>query len=213
LFKKEFVVMQKQNPPTEIPQSGSGGKRSKAVRIKKRLAALKHGAYSALTILPGESAAEFGQLHQQLICEWSPNGVLETETITTLAQLLWLKKNLSTFRTAELARRRVREIQDAVISTIGVAESEEPGERTFNERWHAAKDQARKELGELYDLAELGEAATIEGLNQELEVHYRLDAMIERGIRRMLMIRGLKSMPISSNSAPQERLPSPSNPG
>jgi hypothetical protein len=177
-----------------------------AAQMKKRLAALKHGAYSAMNVLPGESAAEFEQLHQKLICEWTPNGVLETETITTLAHLLWRKKNLSTFRIAELARKRMREIRDAVIPTIGATKSDEFGERTFKERYDAAKSQARKELGVLSDLGEMGEAATIEGLVNELEVHDRLDAAIDRLIKRLLMARGLKSMSISSLRAPPERL-------
>jgi hypothetical protein len=109
------------------------------VQMKKRLAALKHGAYSAMTVLPGESIAEFEQLHQQLSCEWTPNGVLETETITTLARLLWRKKNLSTFRIAELARKRMREILDAVIPTIGAVKSDEFGERTFNRKISRSK--------------------------------------------------------------------------
>jgi hypothetical protein len=174
--------------------------------MKKKLAALKHGAYSAMTVLPGESAAEFEQLHQELICEWAPNGVLETETITSLARLLWRKKNLSTFRIAELARKRMREIQDAVIPTIGAAKSDEFGERTFNERHHAARNQARKELGVLCELGEMGEAATFEGLVDELAVHDRLDASIDRCIKRLLMARGLKSMSISALPAPPGRL-------
>ena len=32
--------------------------------------ALKHGAYSATAILPGESQAEFEKLHRDTIAEW-----------------------------------------------------------------------------------------------------------------------------------------------
>jgi hypothetical protein len=53
----------------------------------------------------------------------------------------------------------------------------------------------------------MGEAATIEGLVKELEVHDRLDAMIDRHIKRLLMARGLKSMSISSHPSPPESLP------
>jgi hypothetical protein len=163
-----------------------------------------------MTILPGESTAEFEHLHQQLICEWNPSGALETETIANLAHLLWRRKNLSTFRCAELARKRMREIQEAVIPMVGAPRTDEPGERTFAERWSAAKTQARKELGVLYDLAEMGEAATIEGLARELEVQDRIDGMIERCLKRLLMARGLKSMSICSQPAPSESSPRPS---
>ena len=174
--------------------------------MNKRLAALKHGAYSAMTVLPGESAAEFEQLRQELICEWTPNGALETETIATLARLLWRKKNLSTFRIAEFARKRMLEIQASLIPTTGAVKSDEFGEETFNERYHAAKRQARKELGVLCDLGEMGEGATFAGFLNELAVHDRLDAMIDRLIKRLLMARGLKSMSISSLPAPPDRL-------
>jgi hypothetical protein len=36
--------------------------------------ALKHGGYSATTILPGEDAAAFEKLHRDLIAELSPKG-------------------------------------------------------------------------------------------------------------------------------------------
>jgi hypothetical protein len=180
-----------QHLPARILERGA-----MAVQMKKRLAALKHGAYSAMTVLPGESAAEFDQLHQQLICELNPNGVLETETVATLARLMWRKKNLSTFRIAEFARKRMLEIR----------ETDEFGKGNFNGRYHAAERQARKELGVLCDLGEMGEAATFQGLANELEVHDRLDAMIDRCIKRLLMARGLKSMSISSPPAPPGRL-------
>jgi hypothetical protein len=53
----------------------------------------------------------------------------------------------------------------------------------------------------------MGEAATIEGLVKELEVHDRLDAMIDRCIKRLLMARGLKSMSISSHPVSGEPYP------
>lgn len=99
----------------------------------------------------------------------------------------------------------MREVREAVILTIGVPKSDEPEERRITERWHAAKAEACKELGVLYDLVEMGEAATIEGLTRELEVQDRLDGMIERCLKRLLMTRGLKSMSI--RSAPPESPP------
>ena len=73
-------------------------------RNKKPHGALKHGGYSALGLLPGESPAEFGRLHKDLIEELAPRGPLEEDIVSTLARLLWRKQNRSTFRTAELAK-------------------------------------------------------------------------------------------------------------
>ena len=58
--------------------------------------ALKHGAYSATAILPGESQAEFEKLHRDTIAEWTPSGVLENDIVMTITRLLWRKQNLDT---------------------------------------------------------------------------------------------------------------------
>ena len=63
-----------------------------SVPTSKRHNALRHAGFSAATILPGESAAEFEKLHQALIAEFRPNGALEEETVASLAHLLWRKK-------------------------------------------------------------------------------------------------------------------------
>jgi hypothetical protein len=81
-----------------------------SVPIKKRHPALKHGAYSTTSILPGESAVEFAKLRRGLISEFGPIGALENEIILSLAHYLWRKKNLQTFRFAELAQQRMSQI-------------------------------------------------------------------------------------------------------
>ena len=58
--------------------------------------ALKHGAYSATAILPGESQAEFEKLHRDIIAGWNPSGVLENDIVMTITRLLWRKQNLET---------------------------------------------------------------------------------------------------------------------
>jgi hypothetical protein len=182
------------------------------VRIQKRHAALKHAGYSATSILPGESAAEFGKLHQDLIAEFTPDGAFEDEIVAAMAHLVWRKKNLVTFRLAELAQHRMTEIRAAMVPGTALPQSDESAEfeRTFIEQWHAAEIQARTELGELYALVEMGEAATVDRLRQELDVQERLDALIDRCIKRLLLVRGLKSMSIGTTSAAPENLPNPS---
>jgi hypothetical protein len=82
-------------------------------------------------------------------------------------------------------------------------------ERIFGEKWQAAEDQGRKELGELYALVEMGEEATVNCLMKDLDVQERLDAMIDRCLERLLMVRGLKSMLIGSTSASPKSLSGP----
>jgi hypothetical protein len=52
-------------------ESVGGGVVSK---LKECHPALKHGAYSATALLPGENPADFRELHQCLIAELAPGG-------------------------------------------------------------------------------------------------------------------------------------------
>jgi hypothetical protein len=74
-----------------------------SVHVKKFHAALKHGAFSATTILPGEDPTAFKKTHEDIIAELAPDGALEDDVVWTLAPLVWRKKNLATPRIAELA--------------------------------------------------------------------------------------------------------------
>jgi len=181
-----------------------------AARIKKPYPAIKHGGYSATSILPGESAAAFERLHLKLIAEWTPNGPLEDDIISDIAHALWRKRNLAIFQIAERAQRRARQIRDTALpapdgcltKTDNVSELD----RNFTEKLRAAERQAREELGELYALVEMGEGVTMDQLVTELEVQDRLDARIDRLIKRLLMVRGLKSMSIEPAPVSAQRL-------
>jgi hypothetical protein len=182
--------------------------------IKKMPPALKHGGYSVMSVLPGESAAEFAKLHRELVAEWTPNGALENETVATMARALWRKKNLQTLQIAKLAQERMARIQSAIVPGIGEDPASDQAnqlERTFIEKCRAAEAQARQELGELYALVEMGEEATTDHLMQELQVQERLDAVIERCIKRLLMVRGVKSMLMGEASAPLQGIPKPAS--
>ena len=178
--------------------------------IKAMPPALKHGAYSTTSVLPGESAAEFAKMHWELVTEWAPNGALEGDIVATMARALWRKNNLDTLRIAKLAQDRMAQIHNAMVPCIGedAPSDQSKFERTFIEKCRAAEQQARKELGEQYALVEMGEEATIDHLMQELQVQERLDAVVDRCIKRPLMVRGLKSMSIGRASAPLQALTS-----
>lgn len=155
-------------------------------RIKKNAPALKHGGYSADALLPGEDRAAFEKLHRRLIAELVPDGALEEDTVASIARLLWRKQNLATFTNAELAQNRC----SAMKREAGI----EYYKRGHLEAEQAAEAQARKELGEMYELVEIGREATLDRLMKELDVHDRLDAMIDRCLKRLLFVRGLKSL-------------------
>ena len=60
-------------------------------------AVIKHGAFSAMTLMPGEDAAAYEHLHAQLVAELCPAGVLEEDIV----------RNLATLRAAKLAQDRL----------------------------------------------------------------------------------------------------------
>jgi hypothetical protein len=64
----------------------------------------------------------------------------------------------------------------------------------------AAEKQARKDLGGAYEFVEFGEIATIYRLKEEIDVLERLSAMIDRCVKRLLHVRGLKSISPASHA-------------
>ena len=73
-----------------------------------------------------------------------------------------------------------------------------------------ADKEARKELGKDFEFVG-EESATIDRFVKELGLEDRLDAMIDRCLKRLLFVRGLKSL--SNGPSPSSRrLPGPSGP-
>ena len=71
----------------------------------------------------------------------------------------------------------------------------------------AADDQARKDVGANYELVEIGEVATVDRLLQDLAVEERVDAMIDKCLKRLLHLRALKSLQPVSLSPPLQAVP------
>ncbi len=188
-----------------------------SIQVKKLHSALKHAGYSATTILPGENAAEFEKLHRDLIAELAPNGAIEDDIVATIAHLLWRKQNLATFRIAELARIRRDRIFYEILPQaeptyssfdFGPTKEIDPAEREAASR--TADGQARKELGEAFELTKISHIATDDHPMRELEVQDRLDAVIDKCLKRLLMVRGIKSISNESSSVPPKRIAGPS---
>jgi hypothetical protein len=178
--------------------------------------AVKHGAYTATGLLPGESRAEFEKLHQELISEFAPDGASENDIVTHIAYYTWRKRNLATVRRASSAQARFAAIKHSVLaqSSERAQSARESGPKAMSypvmrfeespkgrDAIEAATDQAREEFGDSFALVEIGESATMSGLRDELELHERLDALIERCFKRLLLVRGVKSVSSSSEAA------------
>ena len=187
-------------------------------RFKKRRPALKHGAFSSTAVLPGEDPAEFEELYQALIAELAPTGALEEDIVADIARLVWRKQNLGTFSLS----KGLRTVWDRIFSekfhekfphatpdsprrTLSVSESDK-----LDEAIGAARDQMREELGEdAFRLIEIDDTATFEHLLRDLQIEERLGAMIDKRLKRLLFLRGLKSLPTASSSAPTQPIAEP----
>lgn len=174
--------------------------------------ALKHAGYSSISVLPGENKAEFDKLHQDLVVELAANGALEADIVATIAHLLWRKQNLKTFRISALARGRRDQIRNETIPRdvveydfpmLGSVREKkvDPAEREAATR--VAEAQIRTELADTLELMGVGDIATVEHLMNDLEVQDRLDSLIDRCLKRLLFVRGLKSISTSSSTAPE----------
>jgi hypothetical protein len=169
--------------------------------VDKLHPALKHAGYSATAVLPGENRADFEKLHQDLLAEFNPVGAFEHGIVANMPRLLWRKSNLATFRMPMLVLQRVFQIWRKHDGLDDRGE-ESPG-------WLAALEEARKELGDTCDLIEIRDIATVHSLLADLKIEERLDAMIDKCLKRLLFVRGLKSLPAASSSAPPQPMPKP----
>jgi hypothetical protein len=181
--------------------SGTMGKSNRSIPP-----ALKHGAYSGTSLLPGEDPDQFRKLQSRLIGEIAPDGPFEEDIVADMAHLLWRKQNLCSYRFAALARDRIESIHKELVPEpdfgfySGKMDKRDPEKVKVAEK--TADENARRELGPAYDLAKLGEVATIDYLDKELSLIDRLDGLIDRCIKRLLMVRGLKSIsPSTPNPA------------
>jgi hypothetical protein len=194
-----------------------------SIRTKKFSPALKHGGYSATALLPGEDPAAFEKLHTDLVAELVPNGPLEGDAVATIARLLWRKQNIATFRAVAAARDKWSEALNAEVrirewdrmrNTPYEPDYETDGRETTTLADVASKylaeaqriqDNTRKELGEAYEFVEIGDIATLDQLMKDLAVEERLDSMIDKYLKRLLFLKGLKSLSPSSQTAPPVR--------
>jgi hypothetical protein len=201
-----------------FPISTDRLERSMSVRVKKTHFALKHRGTT--TILPGESIAAFDALHRDLISELTPNCVLADNIVATIARLIWRKQNLATFQKAVYVRFNYEQIMRREFSRMQPGQAFPPELRKLPPELQglleptddksaeqidairqvdAIRDVVSKELGDAaFALAKIGEKATIDGLMNDLEPQERLNGMIEKSLKRLLLVKGLESISASS---------------
>jgi hypothetical protein len=161
--------------------------------------ALKHGIYSGMALLPGEDPAEFEKFHQEIIAEYNPTGRSEEDIVEDMCRLMWRRQNLATYRLAEWAREKYADICDEFRQKSPqelLAEMVRAASAVTAEELRAEKvfEKSEAELGPALELVEIGDVATMRYLERELEIVDRLDGMIDRCLKRLLFVRGLKSI-------------------
>jgi hypothetical protein len=188
-------------------------RRTPVVRIGRISSLLKHGAYG-MGLLPGENPAAFEKLLRSLVAEFSPNGVLEEDIVCTMARILWRKRHMDTFGACQRAWERYNRIQSRQRSEIAkglmaerliqsyTVSDEFPPEAQKELRENVEKE-AREELGDDYKFIEAGKDATLHSIMERFDVEARLDAMLDANLKRLLHLRGVKSL---SSSSPSTRL-------
>ena len=176
----------------------------------KGSAALKHGGYSGLTLLPGEDRFAFEKLRRQLFDELKPQGRLEQEIVTDIARLMWRKQNLGSYGLTQT----IRIFEDVLITSCKILSAQKDTEEFVKSADNykvilEAKDKVeaqeqsvgKAETERLLKEHDVLKMATFEGLMREWEVEERLGAMIDRCLKRLLFVRGLKSLDRSAEVA------------
>jgi len=181
------------------------------IRRRKVHPALKHAGYSAATLLPGEDRAAFEKSHQNLVAEFKPTGALEENIIATMARYVWRKNNLHIFNVAEFARAHSERLGDNELDRFRYRNPQGEEHRAAQvSALDQARRQARKDLRGAYELVEVGDMATLDDLQKLLAVEEYLDALIDKCIKRLLHVRGVKSISTAPPSSTQECIPAAS---
>jgi hypothetical protein len=171
------------------------------LRVPRKIkapSALKHGGYAETILLPGEDPVAFRRLHEGLIAEYAPAGALEEHTVANIARLVWRKENLATCRRAKQVQNRASEIY---------CESEQA--IRARAQLQEARARAQEELGDSYELVKLGHEATLSGLADVLDVEEHLDKAIDRCVKRLFHLKGLKSLTLRPAQNPVARIAGP----
>jgi hypothetical protein len=106
---------------------------------RRRPNALKHGAFSSVTIFPWEDKAEYEALLRELVDEWQPSGAFEEEAVCTIARCMWKKRRI-------LEKRQLEVFAELNKPPASSSRQAEPFFKTRSERtnwWLAQRKPAR----------------------------------------------------------------------
>src|SRR5687768_16908973 len=86
-------------PSLESPAAAprKGGPRTPEGKARSAQNARKHGLWSELALLPGESAEAWEELRAGIFEEFAPEGTFETQLVSRLTFLMWRMSRVSEY--------------------------------------------------------------------------------------------------------------------
>lgn len=171
---------------------------------------LKHGAFSEILILPGESAQDFEQLKNDLFAEYNPSGISEERALIAVAKSLWQERRLALYHHVQHARAaklssKERGNPNAISEAIEKFRAKhgyvrpdkvDPEPEVPAPPPKSAEERINDEL------LELGNLLTLEQLEKELEVEFKLQTKTDRLFKRFFQIKTMKQIAGLTASTP-----------
>jgi hypothetical protein len=130
---------------------------------------------------------------------------MEEETVASIARLTWRRQNLAQFEIGQLSYVIAEGLKKAASkeSKNGKEDDELISAVTelieANQRRHKAEGSRKEDEAEV-ELFEMSKGIVLDRLIKELAIEERLDAMIDRLMKRLLFVRGLKSIRSSAST-------------
>jgi hypothetical protein len=180
--------------------------------------AYKHGGFSKTVLFPWEDADEFDDLHRSLQEEWEPSGALEEDAVYTILTCIWRKhrirdkRNLDTL--AALQKQDLKELSEKPLPFFDTKQ-----EKTMYALKHMPRSDGRPRYdgafsqlvgfssslygrldGQFLELSigMLGGELSTDRILEDLTLEERLDAMVDRAMRRLAQMKFMKQISGSS---------------
>jgi hypothetical protein len=190
----------------------------------------KHGGYAKQTFLWDESPEEYEKLKQETYQEWAPEGPTEEHCVLTIVEGLWRRMRYSKARqiALELARASAEAINAArtKLTSDGALVRKITDAKTYPELEEALRGLGLSNLEDFLRSGPTLEAAkaqlvnvltqptapcenlilaliTPESIERDIATEARIDATMERAIKRLGSIKLMKRMPEIRPGSPE----------
>jgi hypothetical protein len=150
----------------------STGPRTEAGKAVARYNALTHGLSAELAVLPGESAAEFAALQNEIFAQLSPQNALQAQIVADLVGVQWRLRRIPRWLAALAAHHMLQnELLDFDLDAVRAAKA-----RVTERLKKQCPDRSTEDI---HALLKLGERLIQDGLT-----HHEKILRYERALRR-----------------------------